>query len=269
MTSLWLFGDSFSAPHHPQSRAWYDQAALDQGMAVENHSLPGTAQDYTIRSVITALDQIQPGDRVIITLTHPNRFWYSLEHPSLSNHHIIALKDQLGREHYQAIEYYRRYIQRPDLDLQWQAQRMAWLSVQVQRLGLAPILILQCFPGPRLDCEAPGLQWAQGDLFTLSQNEFKDEDPQADRIFHGIDARYNHLSGRNHDILADRISMWLEHGTEVDLTKGYHERFLDQQLLEHEDYLGEIDRSRLGQGQKKGTFFATQVKLWQTKKDYS
>ena len=269
MTSLWLFGDSFSAPHHPQSRAWYDQVCGQTGLAVENHSQPGTAQDHTVRSMALALAEIKPQDRVIITLTHPNRFWYSLEHPSLSNHHIMALNDQLGRDHYQAIELYCRYLQRPDLDLQWQAQRVAWFSVQAQRLALRDILILQCFPGARLDCEAPNIQWAKGDLFTVSQREFKDSDPKADGMFHGIDARYNHLSGRNHDILAQRIIQWLEHDTPVDLTEGYHERFLDQQLLEDEQYLEEIDRSRLGQGQKKGTFFAKQVKLWQTKKNYS
>lgn len=240
MTSLWLIGDSFSAPHHRSSPAWYDHL----GITVENHSLQGACQDWIARRLYDLRHEIMPGDHVIICWTHPNRFWYSLDQPHITNHHIREMRSALGRDLAAAAESYRRYLQRPDLDLQWQTQRLAWISLMLGELDLASLMILQCFPGER-GPEIPGITWAQGDLFTVSQREFVSSDPQADRIFEGIDPRYNHLSLRNHWILEQKIRDWFDRGEPVDLSQGFHQRFLDHDLLSDPDYRLELDPERL------------------------
>lgn len=231
---LIVVGDSFSVePMEKEDAAmtWPREAADRLGLELWNLSQHGVAQDWCfqqLRAGFHALDAITAQDRIIVVLTHPNRFWFLEKYPNLSNSHIIGMEQHVSKEQNRAIQGFMQYIQRPELDTLHMVFRLGWLAGYVAKLNLPPPLMIRAFGMNIQEAEThAGMSWAQGTLFDIQANEFQDPETTTHDYFRGVDCRYNHLSLRNHKIMADKVVDYFENSEALDLSTGFHKGFIE------------------------------------------
>lgn len=215
------------------------------GCELVNHSLRGASPDWIIRQYLTALAQIDRQDFVIVLFTNPNRFWFYEDQPDLTNPSILDFSEHRPREQAQAAISYFRYLQRPELDLQWTYYRAVVVSHETQRLGLRKPLLIQCFDQSLSAAESfDTVTWAQGTLTALQFAEYRDpelvlgeiQSTGRDPVFRGTDCRYNHLCLKNHTILADRLAAYFLEDRVPDLTQGFHTGFLGSDWIKDPEF---------------------------------
>ena len=196
---LIMVGDSFSVePMEAEdtTQTWPRMAADRMGLSLWNLSQHGVAQDWCfqqLRAGFHSENAITAQDRIIVVLTHPNRFWFLEKYPNLSNSHIIGMENHVSKEQNRAIQGFLQHIQRPELDTLHMVFRLGWLAGYVARLQLAPPLIIRAFGMNVQEAEThAGMSWATGTLFDIQANEFQDPETTTHDYFRGVDCRYNH-----------------------------------------------------------------------------
>lgn len=247
-TRLFIVGDSFSIPpgQGDPAKTWTEvlHRELEQhhGTDIEyvNCSLMGSSQEWAWKFLqIWLNDYMTKDDYLVVCLTHPSRMWFFEGLPSLTNANIIDLDDHVSGEQSRAIEYYIRYIQRPELDLQTVNNRMAYVCYQVLKRQLRKPLFIRCFR-QELDQakDWPEVNIAEGSLFSDIQYwEF--QDPEVDRdgeFWHGLDCRYNHMCLSNHQILGRRAAQSLITGEPLDIKEGYLRSIIKDDALNDPDF---------------------------------
>ncbi len=244
MSRLFVIGDSFSAspPKGDETKNWprllceklYQQTGRD--LTLINNSLVGSSQDWCMTHLQIWLNyEMTEDDYLVICLTHPSRVWFLDRLPEMSNANIIDLDRWVSKDEAKAIELYIRYMQRPMIDLMNVNNRLAYIAYQTQRRKLKKPLIIKCFDQD-LDqaMEFPELIIAEGSLMSdVQYHEFDDPEAEAEnRYWRGLDARYNHLCLRNHEVLAEKLLDSLINNTAPDLKNGFHKGMLTAGLLD-------------------------------------
>ena len=225
---LIVIGDSFSVEPMESTDhtvTWPRQVAADLGLKFMPLSQHGVSQDWCFQQLRTgfhAKDRITAEDRIIICLTHSNRYWFVQDEPNLSNMHIIGMDQYVSKEKNKAIQGFMQHIQRPQLDTLHMIMRLGWLTSYITRLGLPKPLILRCFDIDVSEAQHhQEIAWATGTLFDIQTQEFAETGTQSDQYFRGIDCRYNHITLSNHHILAKKIVDFFQQGLTVDLAEGF------------------------------------------------
>lgn len=222
MSRLFVVGDSFGTASSAWAN-WTAQAADQLGLELANYCLDGTSQDYAFRILIRASTEITRSDRIIVLLTSANRFWFQEQHPQVTNPALSGWSGYLDAGVDRAALDYVRYLQRPELDIQWTVQRLGWLAAWQQRASWAKPLIICCWPQHLHQAQDyTELSWARGDLVTVSRGELIPGTEITD-----WDPRYNHLCKVNHQILAHKVAAALVDDQPVDLTEGFDRAILD------------------------------------------
>lgn len=257
-STLYVIGDSFSVAPMPVSPGtapvvtWPQMVAnglaehLGHTVQLHNGSIMGSAQDYVWHYLQNLLEhQITDQDHVIITLTHPSRFWFYERLPELTNSNIIDLDSHVTRDEAKAIEHYIRYIQRLQLDMIHINNRMGYLCYQILKKRLHRPIVIKCFDQDVGQAATwPEINWAKGILMDDVQRlelVNVDADVNAD-FWHGLDCRYNHLCLTNHRILADKLIHSLITDTACDLTEGFAQGLIhDNAITDQQFALKEFD----------------------------
>ena len=246
---LYVIGDSFSVPPplEDDTKTWPRQVAINlsehlgQTVGLANNSRMGVSQDYCWEFLQNLLENvITADDYLIIALTHPSRFWFLERLPELSNSNIIDLDEHCSKEEAKAIEYFIRYIQRPQLDFISINNRMGYLAYQVAKKKLNRPIIIKCFDQNVAQAESwSEINWAKGNLMEDVQRwEFEDVDCDQDAGFwRGLDGRYNHMCLSNHKILADKLSESLINDTTCDLTEGFIRGLIKKNAMQDDDFI--------------------------------
>jgi len=233
MNTVWIIGDSFSYvnPHDHSDKIWTTQIANRLDYTLYNESLPGTSQDWAWRLIANYQDRITSDDQLIITLTHPSRFWFFEDRPDAANHDILDFDKIINDdEKVKAARYFIQHIQRPELDIQLTDHRMGWLSYLVEKYKWRKPIILLGFPQLIYQDLYPNLIFSNGALLHISKNEY------LGNIEHrGRDCRYNHMCLSNHTILVDKLVNTLKTGADLDLTNGFNEKIYRKELLDNAD----------------------------------
>ena len=230
--NLFITGDSFSylTPDDTQDRIWSVALAKKLNYNLINQSDYGVSQDWSWSVINDWQSKITRDDQLVIVLTDPARFWFFKDLPKLSNSFIINFENIINNpDRVKAAEYYIRYIQRAELDIQFLAHRLGWLNNLVRiKEWKKPIIILgfEQFI-PNLD-NYPDLSISKGNLATVSKNE--EFNKTSNR---GVDVRYNHLTLRNHDILVNKLFKSIVTGHELDLTTEFKSQFFDNLFLDN------------------------------------
>lgn len=227
---LIVVGDSFSVePYqgHDTTVTWARQVAQQLNLRLWNLSQYGVSQDWCFEQLrmgfIAEQQPITAEDRIIVMLTHPNRYWFFQDLPHLSNSLIIDVGQYLNRQQATAVHSYFEHIQRPQLDTLQMVMRLGWLAHQIDLLNLPPPLMIKCFDMDVRETAAyPQFTWAQGDLFQVQLAEFAAACGDPLTYFGGTDLRYNHLCLVNHQVLALKLINWFQHGTAVNLAEDFH-----------------------------------------------
>ena len=101
---LIMIGDSFSVEPMESTDTtitWPRQVAADLGLKLMPLSQHGVSQDWCfhqLRAGFHSVNQITAEDRIVICLTHPNRYWFVQDEPNLSNMHIIGMEQYVSKE---------------------------------------------------------------------------------------------------------------------------------------------------------------------------
>lgn len=241
---LIVVGDSFTVdPMETQdtTMTWLRQTAERMGMTLWNFSQHGVAQDWCFQQLrpgfSSAEDAITAEDRIIVVLTHPNRFWFFQDKPNLSNSHIMSMEQHVSKDQNRAVEGFFRHIQRPELDTLQMIMRLGWLAGHVSRLGLAKPLVIRAFGMNVQEAELyPELAWAEGTLFDIQVDECWNNLELIGKYFKGVDCRYNHMSLRNHKVLADKIVDYFENNSPLNLTTGFHKEFIQANSIQDPEF---------------------------------
>lgn len=234
MATLYIFGDSFSVPYDDNNpRVWTTQLAdllskhTAQEIVTVNRSLVGSAQDYAIAELTESKSLITDQDYIVVVLTEPNRNWYFLERPDLSNSWILDLDQAIEPEQLKAIELYLKHIQNYYIDVMRVNQRLTWLAYQVNKLGWHRPAILLAFPQQLGGSEnLEELSISNGSLLEIQKKEYYQSEEKT-LTWRGIDPRYNHLCLVNHDVLAQKVFDTLINNQPLDLTQGFNKDILD------------------------------------------
>jgi hypothetical protein len=249
-SKLWIFGDSFSyqdPQDGPTVKLWPRlvaeqlSAIMRRPFTLINHSLLGSGQEYTWYKLRDNIAEIGSGDYVVITLTHAGRKWFFKDLPHLRSAFVIDFDDVVGEERARAAELYIKHIQRPEQDFMDMDQRFAWLDWQVKQRSLRKPVILNCFVQDFLEpWPYDGITMSHGNLFKdVQQREWLHEAPLDH--WQGHDLRYMHLTLRNHQVLADKLTRSLWRGLDLDLREGFHEKIIDLNDWDREDILAELN----------------------------
>lgn len=280
-TKLWIFGDSWSAlfPNYDPERVWTRQLAhrlsqhLGHGVQLRNISLVGSAQDWMISEYVSALEQIEPDDYVVIILTSPARYWYFEEIPSLSNWNILDFDSVVSKERARAVELYIKHIQRPHIDSVALLGRLSIIAYETLTRGFRRPLIVKGFIQDLGPAEYfKELNIAEGELTFIQYGEYQDK-ARVEHLsaqgqpgyFKGADCRFNHLCLSNHDVLVDKFLEGMIADTSPDLTTGFHENLVAEDWYKDAEFCQQELSHRAVDMFKEKVLPMTKINSWQTR----
>jgi len=237
---LRIVGDSFASTEmggYGKDRTWFSQLGEMLGAEVMNNSMIGAPQDFSWYSLHDWAPFVSPDDYLVIILTHPARFWFVEDDPTMGKaDHLREFAFKYGQGVADAAGLYVTYLQRPKLDTVFLENRLGWLAYNAHYRGWRRPLVIKAFPQtmPMAE-EYPILNLSKGDLTEVSSREIIGRD--FNKWCKGYDIRFNHLCMRNHTVLTDKIYHSLTTDTQLDLTTGFHEDFLDETVFKNEKFL--------------------------------
>lgn len=237
MNKLWIFGDSFSIVHSDDSNLnqWPVKLASSLNLEIMNCSIWGSCQDWVFAYIEAVQEKISRDDQIVISLPDPARFWFYIDHPSVTGAHVQhydKIIQDTGRVN--AIESYIRYIQRPQLDTHFMTMRLGYLNnISKEKQWKKPIVIKGgAMELPSLD-NFNNLIFSNGSLREIDFKETKKP-----FVLNSIDVRYNHLSLRNHKVLVDKIVNTIENNeTRINLLEGFHSNFITYDSMNDETFV--------------------------------
>jgi len=223
---LYIVGDSFSSELWESSsdisnNTWHRLLGKKLEAEVVNKSLIGSSQDYAWTHLHLFQSHITPDDYVIVCLTHPARFWFFQEYPSLSKiDQIWTYEDINGVDPLSiAARNFIKYIQRKDLDTLWLKNRLGWLANSAYSYGWRKPLIIHTMQPDDIDeSQYPDLSFSKGYMYDHISLPEIPENEDYEKCIEPFDSRYNHLCLSNHAILADKIYNSLTTNITLDLT---------------------------------------------------
>lgn len=231
---LYVFGDSFSSPHEQltqitrnSNQSDYPYQSLEMnwcGIVSEqlngstthiNDAILGCPNEYIYQSLLRRFDEMQAGDQAIVQLSSYDRQWFIESKPHLSNFEsTIGAATEVPKQTQKAIDmFYKNLYFEERYKIIYQAFVSAMFSagIMLDSKGVKLLII-------------PGFHDISGIVGTLSDassNEFENEETMGLFYTKTLDSRYNHLTERNHKILADKVIKYFTADEMVDLTTGF------------------------------------------------
>lgn len=217
--ALWVFGCSFSVSEDATHPTWTSILADKLGFKeYHNFSQWGVSNEYIIDQFMQQQPNMLPRDTIIIQLTERSRQWFFEDQPCISNFYIADLDKHVTKEQHNAVNMYVTHLHRDEIQVIRYALTCMALNHITTVMSANKIMILPGFN------HVPGVS---GSLLEVCNGEFKsDESRLAWYDKYPIDARHNHMSEKNHYILAEKIFHAFNTGTLLDLTTGFEKRFL-------------------------------------------
>lgn len=220
MSKLWIYGDSFAQDHQVESQ-WHRQYfAQSYHCDLVIHAQAGVANDWISTEILNTHTAWNKGDQVIVIPTQPNRQWWFPEYPHMSNinsmwgHPLAQDIEAKDKNRVDAVGYYMNFLQRDDIDQLRARQMLAWMSALAVDIDLIII--------PAFDLGFSACSQCKGNLTDVCNAEFFDQRSRQRYYQQGTDLRLNHLSSKNHTILANKLIQ----EDVLDLTQGFQTGFL-------------------------------------------
>jgi hypothetical protein len=276
MPKLFMIGDSFFAPIQPHSHGidkeeyhkfremfrpveWWNILGAKLGMeCIINLSEAGTGLDWMCDRLVGELNSnINSGDIVLISLTHPDRKWAVEEAPYASNLACLQLesfreslikdikdsgklKDEVKfRVQMEAAYQYWLHCKSERLDTYNSFGLIYFMKEIMRRKNIKPVFISSVSNiGTAENIYINGFN-TLGTLQDVAINEFKgktfkDREIQRDSVFmrntkwwNGRDQRIAHITFNNHKVLADKLYKSITNNAELDLKNGFDECIVD------------------------------------------
>ena len=250
--TCWIFGDSFvetnvdlfKSKHTDWYRPWTllieDELPDVDRMCVRG--LPGTGVDWAYDEFRKYQEQMKPGDYLIFVVTHPNRFWLFEDRPELSNVYMLYEGLGLSQGQMNALEGFKKYIDREErgvrfLDIVQSAMNFHATAMQLQ------YVLIPAFPQSGHALFNPWFR-VTGSLVESSVfDHCKHNNPSKKELLKamevngnyitnsdgGRDHRVQHLSWKNHEVLAKKIAHSFMTREPLELDKGFYPNVIENQ----------------------------------------
>lgn len=244
---LWVFGDSYSVdstfmknnPDYSQfiwepDNCWVEKLA--EKLYGDKHQRKifaeyGVSNDWIFHSVTEQFDNIKPNDYVIVQLSSSSRKWFFEDRPKCSNILSTAFRvgEDISKEEDKAIKMYGKYLHNLNLDdiiYKSYVLSLEYIALFFRQNDVKMIVL----PGFH------DVNGVKGNLGDICFNEFADEKSRT-MFYDGgtVDPRMNHITPDNHEILAEKIYRFFEHGETVDLTSGFKLKVLNHKMFSYID----------------------------------
>jgi len=225
MSTLWLYGDSFTEPSglDYDYDLWWEQLAEKLGVTdIVNQARSGLPNSFIALKLGEDLPKIQSNDYVFVQLTDQDRVWLFEKEPRLSNFRNLAEKDShLTKEQQKAIKEYTLHFFNPTQN-QVIRELTKFFAMGATRANTRVLDAFDFMAG------------VDGTLVEVSINEYvgdtvAERQRNMDRDWRLGDGekRPNHLSPANHVILADKMYKWFtKTNYKLDLTTDFEKKFL-------------------------------------------
>jgi len=225
MSTLWLYGDSFTEPSglDYDYDLWWEQLAEKLGVTdIVNQARSGLPNSFIALKLGEDLPKIQSNDYVFVQLTDQDRVWLFETEPRLSNFRNLAEKDShLTKEQQKAIKEYTLHFFNPTQN-QVIRELTKFFAMGATRANTRVLDAFDFMAG------------VDGTLVEVSINEYvgdtvAERQRNMDRDWRLGDGekRPNHLSPANHVILADKMYKWFtKTNYKLDLTTDFEKKFL-------------------------------------------
>lgn len=236
MTNLWVFGDSFADTNASSSDSanWIGQLALSLKCSIKNLSQTGSDIQYSIHQYLQARNEIKPGDTIVFVTTEINRFWFHKDKPSVTRPYNTQedptqWKKKLPIDFYDIIYTTQRIDLKLDI-LQLLYHDLHFLAAQHS----VNAVILNAFDLPPHPQPTPPILTGNKALFTISNEEIAGE------IMVTRDFRPLHLTEKNHNILANKLTAAVNKKENPDLTTDFQ-----KDIYQPEDFKQRCENERL------------------------
>lgn len=242
MGTLRIFGDSYGSnikDGRPEilDQQWHRLLAAELGMDYENKALGATSIDYGSYVWYNARNDIQPGDRVVVTVTQPHQRWLLENEPGISIPATFfwgLYDDRITPEVKKAMELYFNHLYHRNAEESGLYNWMCSLDHVARSKGIK-IVVLPSFKStvalvePWRD-QFSHLHIAKGASAEISRFEHVKEMRAGMQIIRC--GRANHLTPPNHKVLMEKLLAHFRDGAPVDLTEGFHKDLIRADNLE-------------------------------------
>lgn len=235
MGRLISLGDSFAALS-TEPRSYLSRLAFqfDLEPYQPNPAVGASSLDHLFMQQWKSIEKdLRHGDRIIVTLTNPDRTFFFRENhllsmPSCADDDWMSQRMEIGyrwtHEQKEAFRQYYTYLHSDERNLSWLESWLYQLDSVCRDLGTVAI-VLDCFDivtGTKsIDSSMhKHIKRGIGGLNTISMGEIADDATMRYIVRH-VDPRLNHMMLRNHQALADKITQAWQ-GQELDLRHGFH-----------------------------------------------
>jgi len=252
MSTLWVFGDSFTANHQPTGRPdlntpwhWCQQVARGLGHAhYRNLATQGSSNEFQWSLVYNFRTDIQSGDTVIFQTTMINREWLFEHSPEKGPYwnFLKEIADQHGSAAARATEQYSQHLHWPARDhFRFEAQLLSLRQMAHERAWQLIVI-----PGFEDSLEHDSFRGVvQGCLHTIERDEFANSFARIsvyDREWKRIDRRAAHLVRPNHDLVAERVLAYARDPRQgLDLATGFHQKVINVGTRLDPEWLNQIE----------------------------
>jgi hypothetical protein len=221
--NLWVLGDSF-AELGKTHESWQIDLAKKLELNLINISINGCGIDWLMLKWDEICDKISSDDYLVVLIPFPDRVCFFPERPSLSglaslDRHIA---DGLNSNQATAVKDYFMWLHNPIFNNVRITAWTNWVDHVATKLKNKPIILhtTNYTPYNKLsNCEV-----ATGDLFSASQNEFKNYEEWNLLTSNGswIDPRVGHFTEQNHQVLANKLLDFWKNSIHVNLENGWY-----------------------------------------------
>jgi hypothetical protein len=225
MSTLWLYGDSFTEPSglDYDHDLWWEQLADKLGVTkVVNQARSGLPNSFIALKLGEDLPKIKPDDHVFLQLTDQDRVWLFEKEPRLSNFRNLSEKDNhLTKAQQKALKEYTVHFFNPTQN-QVIRELTKFFALGATRANTRVLDAFDFMAG------------VDGTLVEVSINEYvgdtvaeRQRNMDKDWRLGEGEKRPNHLSPNNHAILADKVYNWFTKSNYMlDLTTDFEKKFL-------------------------------------------
>lgn len=217
---IWFFGDSYSTPPEKDSNLWQfkinwmSQLASNLNTDAKYVSSCGVANEWILHNFIENQINFKENDYVIVQTTTSHRRWFFEDRPHLGNFYGSNIVKNISKEENNSIKKYLEFLYHEKQDKIFYKSTIYSLLYLAEKMPNVKILIL---PG------AHGCPGVIGDLTNdVCDKEFSSIDSR-NKFYkkHNHDPRPNHISEKNHEILAAKITEYFNYHKPLDLTTGF------------------------------------------------
>jgi hypothetical protein len=266
MTTLWVYGDSFSAQGSTLNEfAWPTLLAKKLDVNVINHSVSGGSTEYAMQCLFKDVnsENYQDGDTIIFVVSTPGRFHFKFQNnrpeTAAQYYHSVNENDPQHFWYKENKQYLKWYIVNCDyflLRLNHECYIHAIKNLAESKPKCKFVLLANSdhlLAGDGVHAKLPmGVcppNFFRPDIFLnqISVNEYNHSvDTYNDFVLHtGWDPRINHLCNPNLNILADLVYTAVTTGKLEDFTYDSFNQMVFNQIRSVDDYSKYIDQGLL------------------------